>query len=165
MAEIKDICSKVEDLLKDLGCEFEVCRGYIEGISIDDNVKITVKNPHIKHDMTVEIKKTDGVPEIMLIFEALHDHFELDEFPKLPNTVRAIIENNIGAGEIYQGEERNFFMSANVYRSDVESKPYAECFGSLMSGYVEKQCRKDGAEIRFKFWDPRYDRTVTVDKG
>lgn len=41
MAEIKDICSKAENLLKELGCEFEVCWGYNKDIhgSADNNFK------------------------------------------------------------------------------------------------------------------------------
>lgn len=100
-----------------------------------------------------------------LYFAERHCHFGFDERPELLDTVRAIIKNEIGDGETYLGEKRRLSFGVNVYRSDVESKSYAECFGSLTSGYVEEQCKENGAEIRFKFWDPKYDRIVTVKKG
>lgn len=164
--EVLDILIEIGDLLEKLGCEFDIHRDSDEEFPdyTENDGCIIVHNPHTDRNLTVEITKSDMLSEMTFYFAEQHCHYGFDELPELLDTIQAIIENEIGVGEIYQGEERRFFMSANVYRSDVESKPYAECFGSLMSGYVEEQCRENGAEVRFKFWDPQYDRSVIIEK-
>lgn len=154
--EVNDIITEISGLLEKLGSKFDVQR--------ENDDCVIIHNPHTDRDLTVEISKPDVLSEMTLYFAEQHFHYGFDKLPELLDTVRAIIENEIGDGEFYLGEERRHSFGGNVYRSDVESKPYAECFGSIMSGYVDEQCRKNGAEIRFKFWDPQYDKTVMIEK-
>lgn len=143
-------------MLEKLDCRFDVQH--------ENDDCVIVHNPHTDRDLTVDVTKSDVLSEMTLYFAEQHWHYGFDELPELLDTIRAVIENEIGDGEFYLGEERRLSFGGNVYRADVESKPYAECFGSVMSGYVDEQCRENGAEVRFKFWNPQYDKTVTIKK-
>ncbi|MDE7229074.1 MAG: hypothetical protein K2N56_01215 [Oscillospiraceae bacterium] len=155
--EVNDIITEISGLLEKLGSKFDIKR--------ENDSCVIIHNPHTDRNLTLEITKSDVLSEMTLYFAEQHWHYGFDRLPELLETIRAIIENKIGDGEVYLSEERRHSFGGNVYRADIESKPYAECFGSIMSGYVDEQCRKNGAEIRFKFWDPQYDKTVIIEKG
>lgn len=154
---VNDIITEISGFLEKLGCKFDVQH--------ENGDCVIAHNPYTDRDLTVEITKSDALSEMTLYFAEQHWHYDFDGLPDLLDTIRAIIDNEIGDGEVYLGEERRLSFGGNVYRADVESKPYTECFGSVMSGYVYEQCRENGAEIRFKFWDLQYDKTVIIEKG
>lgn len=172
MAEIKDICSKVEKLLKKLGCEFEVCWGYIKDItgSADDNVQIIVKNPHIKRNMTIDIQGYNSSIEFNLAYFSCS--FRFDAISDALDMIRGFLTSEMGGSEIYLGKKHNLSQLGGVYRKDVESLPPLEClytgplihYGDAMPKQIKGQCLRYGAEIRFIFWNPQYDRSVIIEK-
>lgn len=164
--EVLDILTEIDDLLEKLGCEFDIHRDSDEQFPdyTENDGCVIVFNPYTDRNLTVEIAKSEHLSEMTLYFAEQHCHFGFDELPDLLNTVRAIVENEIGDGEVYLGDERRHSIGANVYRADVESKSPAECFGSVLSGYVDEQCKDNGAEVHFRFWNPKDDKTVVIER-
>lgn len=161
--EVLDILNEIDDLLEELGCEHDVHRDKDEEFPdyTENNACVIAFNPHADRNMTIEITKSEEWSEMTLYFAEQHAHYAFDELSELLGDVRAIIANELGDGEVYRGEKRRPSMGGYVSRADVETKPPADCFGVSVS---ESEWEKDGAEIRFKFWDPKFDRTVVIKK-
>lgn len=165
--EILDMLLKLEDLLSELGCEFDIHRDSDEKFPdyTENDACVIVFNPHIDRNMTVEIAKSEAWSEITLCFSHWHAHYGFDELTELFETIRAFVVNEMGSGQVFRGEERRPAMGGSVYRADVESKIPEDCFGSHIMGYVyREEWERDGAEVCFTFWDPKYDKTVIIEK-
>lgn len=177
MLEIKEICSKLEDLLKESGSEFETCWGYNKEIygSADNNFKITVKNPHINRNMSIDIYESGEELGSHADFNFTYFNRSFNYFNEIPDMlemVRGFLTSEMGGSEIYLGKKHKLSQLGGVYRKDVESMPPLEClytgphrhYGGAMPKQIKGQCLRYGAELRFIFWDPQYDRSVIIEK-
>lgn len=172
---VQNFFKKVGGLLRELGCEFDICRNHLNYIT-GSETRFTVKNLHTGCDMTISIKEYimgyNSSSSVYLHFDNYRYHFLFGKDSNTLDTIRDIIKNNIGLCKIYFGEKQNPPELGCVYRADVECKPPLECFdkcprlgcGYSMSEQIKGQCLRYGAEIRFIFWDPQYDRSVIIEK-
>lgn len=161
--EVLDILIKIGDLLEELHCEYDIHRDNDKEFPeyTENDACVIVFNPYVDRNMTIELTKSEEWSEITLYFAEQHAHYAFDELPDLLDDIRAIITNELGDGETYQGEKRRPSMGGYVSRADVETKPPAECFGVKTAA---DDWEKNGAEICFKFWNPIFDKTVVVEK-
>jgi len=159
--EVLDILIDIDDLLEELDCRYDIHRDSDEEYPdyTENDACIIVSNPYIDRNTKIEITKSEEWSEITLFFAEGHAHYGFDDLPELLDDIRAIITNEIGDGEIYLGEERRPSMGGFVYRADVETKPPADCFGIRITA---DDLENEGAEIRFKFWNPKFDKTVVI---
>lgn len=161
--EILDILIEIDDLLEELGCEHEIHRDSDEEFPdyTENDACVIALNPYTDRDLTVEITRTEEWSEMTLYFAEQHAHYAFDELPELLDDVRAIIANERGDGEVYRSENRRPSVGGYVNRADVETKPPSECFGIQIKA---DEWEKDGAEVCFRFWDPKFDRTFVIEK-
>lgn len=161
--KVLDILIEIEKPLEDLRCEYDIHRDSDEEFPdyTENDACVIVFNPYVERNMTIEITKSEEWSEITLYFAEQHAHYSFDELSDLLDDIRAIITNELGDGETYLGEKRRPSMGGYVLRADVETKPPAECFCVKIEA---DDWEKNGAEICFKFWDPKFDKTVVIEK-
>lgn len=161
--EIIDILNDVDDLLEELGCEYDIHRDSDEEFPdyTENDACVIVFNPYVDRNMMIEITKSEEWSEITLYFAEQHAHYAFDNLPGLLDDIRAIITNELGDGEVCLGKERRPSMGGYVLRADVENKPPVECFGVQIT---DNEWEKLGVEVRFKFWNPKFDKTVVIEK-
>lgn len=161
--EVLDTLNDIDDLLEELGCEHDIHRDSDEEFPdyTENDACVIAFNPYVDRNLTVEITKSEEWSEITLYFAEQHAHYAFDEQPDLLDDIRAIITNELGDGEVYLGEDRRPLMGGYVSRADVETKLPADCFGVKIAA---DDWEKYGAAICFKFWDPKFDKTVVIEK-
>lgn len=162
-----DMLAGLDDMLEKLGVECAIHRGGDEALpDYDENDACFVAiNPHT--DRNAEIYFSDYSDyEMTLCFADWHAHFSQSEFSELGEILRGFLTNEEGVASVFLGTERRWNGSSNVSRSDVESKPPDEAFAGtrIMAQVYKERWEKDGAEVRFLFWDPKYDKIITIEK-
>lgn len=160
--KLEDICR----LLDDLGCKYKVHRHDDGEFSYLDDSEVSVKIPNPYDDRTMYI---DLQGEISLYFgEEWHAHYYADEhdYQEFIATLRGILTNELCSVADFLGEEREWGGSTLAEKSDIESKPPEEAYAGnrIMAQVYKEKWEKSGAEVRFLFWDPKYNKIITVEK-
>ena len=134
----------------------------------DGEVSIKVPDPYIDRIMFIDLQG-----EFSLYFgEEWHDHYYYDNdgFQDLCDTIKGIINNEMCSTAVFYGEDLKWGGSWLSVNGDKIREFCSGYYVSTMSNHIDEY-KKDWAhkktysELRFKFWDPQYDRTVTVKKG
>lgn len=162
-----DMLAGLDDMLEKLGAECAIHRGGDETLPDydEDDACFVAINPHMDRNAEIYFSVFSDY-EMTLCFEDWHAHFSQSEFSELSEILRGILTNEEGVASVFLGTERRRNGSSNVSRSDVESKPPDEAFAGtrIMAQVYKERWEKDGAEVRFLFWDPKYDKIITIEK-
>lgn len=169
-----DMVAGLDDMLEKLGVECAIHRGGDEALPDydEDDVCFVAINPHTDRNAEVYFSKCSVSDsdfsdyEMTLCFADWHAHFSQSEFSELSEILRGFLTNEEGVASVFLGTERRWNGSSNVSRSDVETKPPDEAFAGthIMAQVYKERWEKDGAEVRFLFWEPKYDKIITIEK-
>ena len=157
--EISGILTKIEKMLEEWHCELNKSCDYDEKFGY--NGIITVFNPVIDRNLSIDITKTEDYSVISMYFADWHSHCEFNNISDVIDTIRNLVTNEFGSAQVYLGEEHRRSIASGIIRHDAENNPNAECLG-LPKSYNEHWL-KNSAEMEIKFWDPKYDKTITIE--
>lgn len=134
----------------------------------DGEVSIKVPDPYIDRTMFIDFQG-----EISLYFGTeWHDHYYPEEssFQDVCDTINGIINNEMCSSAVFYGEDLKWGGSwLSVNGDKIREFCSGYCINTI-SNHINEY-KKDWAdketysELRFKFWNPEYDRIVTVEKG
>lgn len=158
-----DMLPEICALLDGLNCTYKVHRCGDEGFAYLDfnSACVTVSAPD--PDRTIFIDSECG-----LFFYFDGDDCESiseSDFGSFSDTLTAVLKNEVCLAYVYAGEKKNLLSSGLRSKADIEKKSVAELFS--VPPFVEfyrDGLEKDGAEVRFLFWDSRLDKTVIIEK-
>lgn len=134
----------------------------------DGEVSIKVPDPYIERIMFIDLQG-----EFSLYFgEEWHDHYYCDNegFQDLCDTIKGIINNEMCSSAVFYGEDLQWGGSWLSVKDDKIRECCSGYYINTMSNHINEykkdwESKKMYSELRFKFWDPKYDRIVTVEKG
>lgn len=167
-----DMLAGLDDMLEKLGVECAIHRGGDEALSDydEDDACIIAINPHTDRNVEIYFSYYSDSDfskfELTLCFADWHAHFSQSKFSDLSEMLRGFLTNEEGVASVFLGTELRWNGSSNVSRSDVETKPPDEAFAGtrIMAQVYKERWEKNGAEVRFLFWDPKYDKIYTIEK-
>lgn len=129
----------------------------------DGEVSIKIPDSFIERTMFIDFQG-----EISLYFADWHAHYCLDEtyYAEFRETLTAILKNDLCSAAYFYGEELKWGGSTLALRADVENKPPDEAFAGnrIMAQVYREKWENDGAEVRFLFWNPKYDKIIAIEK-
>lgn len=161
LGKLDEICG----LLDELNCKYEIHErdggefSYLE----DGDVCVKIPNPYADRPMFIDIQQ-----EISLYFADWHAHYTAceNDCAEFCETLRGFLENELCSAAYFLGDKREWGGSTTAFRADVLQKPPEECFGMpVMARVYGERWEKNGAEVRFLFWDASYDKIVVIEKN
>lgn len=105
--------------------------------------------------------------EISLYFADWHTHYYLDktDYAEFCETLTAILKNEICVGTVYLGSELKWHGSRLVLPTDIDNKPPFELFAmGIPTKKFKRVLEKNGANVRFLFWNPDDDKIIAIEK-
>ena len=134
----------------------------------DDEAAIKIPNPYTVRTMFIDFQD-----EISLFFgEEWHEHYFLCEhfYKEFLETLSGFLKNELCSAAVFIGDERRWGGSMMSTKAEVGEKSAEEVFAGPFPDPKEVEEYRNswsekGAEVHFLFWDPRYDKIVTVEKG
>ncbi|MDE7362607.1 MAG: hypothetical protein K2N38_11815 [Oscillospiraceae bacterium] len=154
----------VISLLDELVCKYELHSfGDAEYSWLgEDELSIMVINPNADRNMEIDFQN-----EISLFFAEWHDHFPLDETEEMCTVITGIVRNEICSRAHFHGSEQQWGGSGLSCKDiprlsdfqyiptiDEEIAEYTKAWGGM----------EEVNEVRFKFWNPKFDKTVVIEK-
>lgn len=162
--ELFDMLLEIDDIIEEFGVECDIHRDSDDCFPdySENDACVIVINPNI--DRNVEMYFSDK--EITLCFADWHAHYATSDFSELRDTFRDLLTNVQCAASVYLGAELRWNESSNILRIDAESMTPDEAFAGsrIMAQVYKERWEKNGAEVRFLFWDPNYDKIITIEK-
>lgn len=163
--EISEIAEDICCLLDELSVKYKIYGkddnefSYLE----ENELSIGISNPYVSHAIFINLQR-----EISLFFADWHAHYCYDEadFSEFCETLAAILKNTVCSASVFLGEDRKWNGSVLAEKSNVESKPPEEAFAGnrIMAQVYREQWEKNGGEVRFVFWNPKYNKIVTIER-
>ncbi len=163
VVRLEDICA----LLDGLGCRYTLHQNDEDYFSYlkNDEVSVEIPNPYTERTMFIDFQD-----EISLFFgEDWHCHYSPDEecFHELCKTIRGIMSNELCSVGKFSGEGRQFGGCLGAKSN--ECKRFGEYFAVPVSRLIEEYSEAwadedENIEVRFKFWNPKFDKTVKIEK-
>lgn len=159
----KDICC----LLDELGAKYKIYvkddneYSYLE----ENELSIRIPNPYCSHAIFINLQS-----EISIYFADWHGHYCYDEtdYAEFCETLSAILNNSVCSASVFlgEGEDCKWNGSTLAEKSDIENMSPEEAYAGncIMAQVKREQWEKNGATVRFVFWDPKYNKTVTIEK-
>lgn len=163
-----DKLDEIRAILDELNVKYEVHRHDEEEFKCLKENDICVKVPNSYSDRTIFIDLQD---EISLFFGSeWHDHYYLTEedFEIFCDTLTGILKNEYCSAAVFIGEDLHWGGSMLADRQSV-SENSAEMIFAEDDFEDAKEFRKSweekGAEVRFRFWNPKDDKTVVFERN
>lgn len=167
--KVLDILIGIGKLLEELHCEYDIHRDNDEEFPdyTENDACVIVFNPYVDRNLTVEITKSEDSSEITLFFSEWHDHFPLDEVDELCAVITGIVRNEICSRAHFHGSEQQWGGSGLSCKdkSRLSDFQYIPTIDEEIAEYTKAWGDKEEVnEVRFKFWDPIFDKTVVIEK-
>lgn len=128
----------------------------------EGELSIMVINPNADRNMDIDFQN-----EISLFFAEWHDHFPLDEMEELCAVITGIVSNEICSRAHFYGSEQQWGGSGLSCKdkSRLSDFQYIPTIDEVIAEYTKAWGDKEEVnEVRFKFWDPIFDKTVVIEK-
>lgn len=166
--EISEIAEDIYRLLDAPGIKYKIQSkddneySYLE----ENELSISIPNPYLSHAIFINLQS-----EISLFYANWHAHYLYDEtdHAEFCETLAAILNNMLCSASVFLGEGDECKLNESVLaeKSDVESKPPEEAFAGnrIMAQVDREQWEKNGSTVRFVFWNPKYNKTVTIERN
>lgn len=162
-----DKLDEIRAILDEIGVKYEVHRHGEEEFKYLEENDICVKVPNPYSDRTMFIDLQD---EISLFFgPEWHEHYYLtgEDFEDFSDTLVGILKNEYCSAAVFIGEDLRWGGSMLSDRKSVAEKS-AEMILAWGNSADAKKLRKSweekGAEVRFRFWNPKDDKTVVFER-
>lgn len=161
--KLDEIC----EILDRLNVKYEVHRHDEEEFKYLEENDICVKVPNPYSDRTIFIDLQD---EISLFFgPEWHEHYYLTEesFGEFCDTLAGILKNECCSAAVFLGEELRWGGSM-LADGQLVCENSAEMILADGDPADAKEFRESweekGAEVRFRFWNPKDDKTVVIER-
>lgn len=156
-----DVCALLDKML----VKFEVHRHDDSEFSYlkDSEVCVKIPNPRVERAIYIDFQD-----EISLFFgKEWHEHYSPDEYDynEFRDTLSGFLKNELCSAAVFIGDERRWGGSMTSSKKEVAEYSAEEimAFHEDVEEY-RKSLEKKGAEIRFLFWDPSYDKIAVFEK-
>ncbi len=165
--ESLDKLDEIRAILEGLNVKYEVHRHDEEEFKYLEGNDICVKVPNPYSDRTMFIDLQD---EISLFFgPEWHAHYYLiqEDFEEFCDTLAGILKNEFCSAAVFLGEELRWGGSMLADRKSVAEKSAEMILAEDDSEDAEefrKSWEEKGAEVRFRFWNPKDDKTVFFER-
>lgn len=165
--------SEICALLDRLGVKYEVHRdddpndklyaNYYSHEEYGYAVYIDLQNPYSDDKrMGFEISDTDGIT-LDFDYYIRDSYYSENGFRAIMKDCEQILTNEVCIGSLCIGGVLKDFQV--ISRRELENIDISKRFALDMSPKgVKRLSEKYGAEIRFEFWDPKFDKTVTIER-
>lgn len=161
--KLNEICL----VLGKLNVKYEVHRHDDGEFSYLSDNEICVKIPNPYSDRTMFIDLQD---EISLFFgPEWHEHYYLTEeyYEEFRDTFTGILKNEHCSAAVFIGEDLRWGSSMLANKKSVFEKSAEEIFAMPFpetAAEYRKSWEEKGAEVRFRFWNPKDDKTVVFER-
>ncbi len=162
MDDMKNALEAVCRLLYELDCRYE-CHVFGDeayGWLKSGEYSITVKNPNADRNMDIDFQS-----EASLFFAEWHGHFPFEESKELCAVIKGIVRNELCSTAHFHGDDLRWGGSCLSCRDKPRIFDFqrVDTVDETIAAYAETwNGSKDVNEIRFKFWDTKFDRTVVI---
>ena len=155
----------VISLLNELGCKSELHRfgdAAYDWLG-EGELSLAVKNPNTDRDMDIDFQN-----EVSLFFAEWHDHFPFDETEELCAVITCIVRNEICISvNFHDGEQwggSGLSCNDKAILPDLRNFQYIDTIDEEIAEDAKAFADIDEViEVRFKFWDPKFDKTVVFE--
>lgn len=166
--ESLDKLDEIRAILDGLNVKYEVHRHDEEEFKYLEENDICVKVPNPYSDRTMFIDLQD---EISLFFgPEWHAHYYLtqEDFEEFCDTLAEILKNECCSAAVFIGEDLRWGGSMLADRKSVVENSAEMVLAEGDSTDAEefrKSWEEKGAEVRFRFWNPKDDKTVVFERN
>ena len=165
--EAWDKLDEIRGLLDGMNIKYEVHRHDDEEFNYLKDNEICIKIPNPYSDRTMFIDLQD---EISLFFgPEWHEHYYLTQeyFGEFRDTFIGILKNEYCSAAVFIGEDLHWGGSMLADRKSVIEKSAEVVFADDTpsdANDFKQSWEEKGAEVRFRFWNPKDDKTVVFER-
>lgn len=125
---------------------------------------IAVVHPITQQELYVDL---EDEREFTLSFAVCHSHYfpSQEDYSELKQTILKILQNEVCSASLWYGEdEKKWLGSLWINKTELE-QPISQMFGFVWkTKEFRKRLNRFGGEVRFRFWDSKFDKTILLPK-